>query len=120
MALATLIGVAWLIQRWDLLLASWINIQLLGMIAATGVAFGAMVKDVRARWPAAVVLVCAAPMSQALLKPLLDLPGIIRYVGLPGLLMILGSIATMGVACFILIAKVPPIPADPIPRARRR
>jgi len=55
-----------------------------------------------------------------LLKPLLDLPAIIRFVGLPGLVMILGSIATMAVACFILLTKVPPVPADPIPRARQR
>jgi hypothetical protein len=120
MAVATLVGVAWLARRFDSSLASWINIQMLGMIAASGIAFVAMIRNIRERWPAAVALICAAPMAEMLSRALLDVPWLIQYLGLPGVLMIGGSVATIGVALFILIAKVPPKPSDPIPRAKQR
>jgi hypothetical protein len=120
MAIATLVGVAWLARVFGASLASWINLQLAGMIAASIVAFVAMIRNIRERWPAAIALVCAAPMGEMLARAVLDLPWLITYLGLPGVLLIGGSAATIGVAIFILIAKVPPKPSDPIPRAKQR
>jgi hypothetical protein len=120
MAIAALVGVAWLARSFGGSLTSWINLQMLGMIAASVIAFVAMIRNVRERWPAAVALICAAPMAEMLSRALLDVPWLIGYLGLPGILMIGGSVATIAVAIYILIAKVPPKPSEPIPTARQQ
>ena len=117
-SLGTLIGVAWLAKSFQMSLWSWMNLQLLGMIVASGFAFGAMVKDVRDRWPAAAALVCAAPMGQALYRAFFVLPSLVQITGVPGLVMIAGSAGTIGVAIYILAVRPPPPPDERIPRAR--
>jgi cytochrome bd-type quinol oxidase subunit 2 len=117
-SLAALIGNAWLAESFESSWVSWLNIQILGMIAATGLAFGAVVTDTRRRWPAAAALVCLAPMGQALLGVVSMLPSILRLTGLAGLLTIAGSVSAICVAIYILVTPPPPIPTDPIPRAR--
>lgn len=117
-SLGALIGVAWLAKDFHMSLRSWANLQLIGMIAACGFAFGAMVKDTRERWPAAAALVCAAPMGQQWYRVFFVLPDVLRFLGLPGLMMIAGSVGTLGVALYILAVRPPPAPEDPIPRAR--
>ena len=94
------------------------NLQLLGMVGASGLAFGAMVKDSRDRRLAAAALVCAAPMGQALYSSFSVLPELLRFTGVPGLLMLAGSAGTIGVAIYILAVRPPPPPEDRIPRAR--
>jgi hypothetical protein len=117
-SLAALIGNAWLAERFDSSWVSWLNIQILGMIAAAGLAFGAVVTDTRKRWPAAAALVCLAPMGQALSGVVVMLPSILRFTGMAGLLTIGGSVGAICVAIYILVTAPPPVPTDPIPRAR--
>jgi len=116
-ALFALCGVAWLARSLDMSLATWISAQLLGMIAACGFAFGGVVTGTRKRWPAAAALVCASPMGQVL-SHFSMLPGLIRMVGVPGVVWIVGCLATIAVAIVILVLPPPPIPFDPIPPAR--
>lgn len=117
-SLGTLIGVTWLASRFHTSLWSWVNLQMLGMIVASAVAFGAMVKESRDRRLAAAALVCAAPMAQALYRSISILPDLLRVTGAPGLLMLAGSAGTIGVAIYILVKQPPPPPDDRIPRAR--
>lgn len=117
-SLGTLIGVAWLASSFHTSLWSLMNLQLLGMIIASGLAFGAMVKDSRDRRLAAAVLVCAAPMGQGLFQSFLILPYLMRFTGVPGVLMLAGSVGTIGVAIYILAVRPPPPSDDRIPRAR--
>ena len=117
-SLGALIGVAWLAQSFQMSLWSWMNLQLIGLIAASGFAFGAMVKDTRVRWPAAAALVGAAPMGQDLYHAFFVLPDFVRIAGVPGLVMIAGSAGTIGVAIYILAVRPPPLPDERIPHAR--
>ena len=117
-SLTSLIGVAWLADSFDSSWANWLNLQILGMIVATGFAFGAVVTDTRKRWPAAAALVCAAPMGQALYSAITTLPSILRFTGVPGLLMIAGSASAICVAIYILVAPPPLLPEPRLPPAR--
>jgi hypothetical protein len=117
-SLGTLIGVAWLAKSFEMSLWSWVNLQMIGLIVASGFAFGAMVKDMRVRWPAAAALVCAAPMGQGLYRVFFMLPSFVRLTGLPGLVMIAGSAGTIVIAIYILAVRPPPPPDERIPHAR--
>jgi hypothetical protein len=117
-SLVALIGNAWLAERLETSWEIWLNIQILGMVAASGIGFGGLVTSTRKRWPAAAALVCTAPMGQALFSSAALLPSFLRSTGLPGLMMIAGSIGSIGVAIYILVVAPPPIPHEPLPRAR--
>jgi hypothetical protein len=116
-SLTALIGVAWLAESFSSSWSMWLNAQILGMIATTGFAFGGVVTATRRRWPAAAALVCAAPMGQALYGALSTLPSVLRYTGVPGLLMIAGSASAICIALYILAAAPPKLPDDRLPRA---
>jgi len=117
-ALSALVGVAWLAQKFEMSLLSWLNVQLVGMIGASIVAFFAMIRNVDQKWPAAVALVCAAPMGIATLQFLPNLGGLLQFIGGAGLLFIGGAIATIAVAIGILAMPAPPRREDPLARAR--
>jgi hypothetical protein len=117
-SLVALSGNAWLAERFHASWGSWLNVQILGMIAAAGLGFGGVVTATRKRWPAAAALVCAAPMGQALYSAVSMLPAILRFTGLAGLTMIAGSASAIGIAIYILVVPPPPVPEERIPRAR--
>jgi hypothetical protein len=117
-SLVALAGNAWLAESFHSSWESWLNIQILGMIAAAGFGFGGVVTDTRKRWPAAAALVCAAPMGQALYSVVSVLPSILRFTGVAGLSIIAGSVSAICVAIYILVAPPPPVPDERIPRAR--
>ena len=117
-SLTALIGNAWLAKSFHSSWELWLNVQILGMIAATGFAFGGVVTDTRKRWPAAAALVCAAPMGQALYSAITMLPSLLRFTGVPGLLMIAGSASAICIAIYILATPPPPVPVERIPTAR--
>jgi hypothetical protein len=118
-ALATLAGLSWLAARFGLHLTSMMNIGFVGMIAACIVAFFAMHKDVRAKWPAGVALACAAPMTIDAVQILPHIPEFIGFIGFPGILLFGGTLATAATALVILVLQLPPPPKDdPVPSAR--
>lgn len=117
-SLATLIGVAWLTRSFGLGYSFWLNVGLVGMILATGCAFYALIRGVRQKWPAAAVLILAAPMGIDMMKSLRYVPEMIRWVGLSPVLMVLGTLSTLVTAIAILAMKTPPIPHDPVAPAR--
>jgi hypothetical protein len=117
-ALLSLIGVAWLAQRFDASWSSWLNVQLAGQIGACLIGLLGAVTNTRARWPAALALICAAPMAHAMLIAGASIPELIRYTGAAGVLMVGGSCATVAVAIFVLVSAPPPIPVERIPPAR--
>jgi hypothetical protein len=82
------------------------------MIIATAVAFFAMIRDVRQKWPAAVALICAGPMALDMLGTLPHTVAILRVIGLPFFLMSVGTIATV-IRAVVILAR--PVPNPPLP-----
>jgi hypothetical protein len=119
-SLGALIGVTWWTRTVHLEWGIWLNIQLLGLIAACGLAFAAMALDLNRRWPAIAVLLSIAPMGQSVLSSLPHLPMLLRYLGIPALLWMVGTAATIAGAIYALAAAAPLPTLDPIPRARLR
>lgn len=117
-ALVSLIGIVWLTQRYGWSWSRPIGVDLVGLIGTCGIGFIGAVTQTRKRWPAAVALVCAAPMGTAILSVGTSLPRLILYLGVPGLFMIGGAAATCSVALYVLLATPPRPPVDRIPPAR--
>lgn len=118
-SLAALVGTAWLADRFGMPLLSWVSVWLVGLCGSATIATWAAVIDLRARWPAAIALICAAPAGQLLMRELPDAGGILRQLGAPFLMVFLGILGTIGGALAILLGKVPPRDALAPARARR-
>jgi hypothetical protein len=112
-ALGCLIGLSWLAKSLEISLGSFMGVSLLGMLGATVMAFVAMIRDIREKWPAAVVLTCAGPMVLDSLKWIDDLPFILRYFGPSFGLMTAGALATAATAVFVLVSQPPKPPPGP-------
>ena len=112
-SLAALIGVSWLAARFGMSLTSMMSIGLIGMICACAIAFFAMVRAIPAKWPAALVLVGAAPATIDMGRLLPHMTLIVRYFGGAGVLLVTGTLATTLSALVILAAKPPPPPEPP-------
>jgi cytochrome bd-type quinol oxidase subunit 2 len=117
-SLLALLGNVWLNASFHWSLASWVNAPILGLLAAAGVALAAAITDTRKRWPAAVALVCLAPFGQFLYHVISELPSILRFLGMPGVLILTGSAGALCMAIHILVVAPAPAPIDPLPRAR--
>jgi hypothetical protein len=119
-SLLALLGNLWLNASFHWSWDSWTNAPILGLVAAAGLAIGAAVTDTRKRWPAAVALVCLAPFGQFLYSVISEseVSAILRFIGMPGVLIIAGSAGALCIAIHILVVPPPPPPIDPIPRAR--
>ena len=113
----TLLGDLWLISRWGLLQVGMV-LQLVGVALSAGISLWAARRDYRKTWPAAVALVCAAPLLQAMMKIGVNLIVVIQYVGLAALGMMVGSLASVVIALTILLGRMPPPPDERIARAR--
>lgn len=111
-------GVAWLTRNFQTPFSYWLDLPVLGLILTAGVAYAGLMTDTRKRWPAAVALLCAAPMGQGFYQSLSTLPQFLRYAELPGLLMFGGMVGTIASAGYMLVVAPPPLPVDRIPRAR--
>lgn len=112
-ALAALIGISWLAKNLGVSLGSFMGFSLLGMIAACVMAGVAMVRNIPEKWPAAVVLACAAPMTMDTVGFLDNLGFIFQYFGASFALMVAGALATAGTSIFILLTEAPRPPAGP-------
>src|SRR5207249_804045 len=77
-ALMSLVGVSWLAKDYGISLWGWMNVQLVGMIGASGFAFFALATRARVKWPAAAALVCAAPMTIEMVRAVKDLGHVIE------------------------------------------
>jgi len=91
----------------------WFAVPIAGLLIATVLALWALLRRSPRRWPAAVVLVCAAPMAQLVLR--VDALGSVLHLQMPVVVMVLGSLGTVVTALVILLA--PPAAPDPIARA---
>ena len=111
--LAALIGVSWIAHNLTINLFSMMTVSVIGMLAGCGVAFYAMTKNVPEKWPAAIVLVCASPMALDVFQWIGDVAVLIRFMGLPILVMALGAIATATASTAILVMKPPTPPREP-------
>ncbi|HUS33004.1 MAG TPA: hypothetical protein VMZ53_31090 [Kofleriaceae bacterium] len=117
-ALGSLIGMSWLAKSLDISLGSFWGVSLMGMIAASGVAFFAMWRNVPDKWPAAIVLTCAGPMILDVLRTIRELPMILRFFGPSIALVVIGAVATAGVSIAILVMQPPRPAAPPVAPAR--
>jgi hypothetical protein len=107
-ALTALIGTSWLAHRLHLPISFWVSVWLLGLMGSAAIAGWAAYADVRARWPAALALLGAAPAGQLLLFNLdANLWSGIRFLGLPYVLVLAGIASTVVTAIVILARKVP-------------
>lgn len=104
--------------RFGMSMSSWIHLQLIGMVVAAAVALWAMVTAQTRKWPAAVVMVFAAPMGQLVGPAFAHLLELVVYFGLPGILMVFGTAVTMISAVVIMIRPPVPPPDDPVARAK--
>jgi hypothetical protein len=111
--LAALAGVSWIAHSLDIGLRSLMTASLVGMIAACGVAFFAMIRAVPDKWPAAIVLVCASPMALDVVQWIDDLGVMFRFLGPSIVLMTAGAVATAVASVAILVAKPPAPPRQP-------
>lgn len=118
-ALASLIGLSWFASSFGVGITALISASLVGMVAATVIAFYAMVREIRAKWPAAVVLACAGPMAINVLQSLPDLAMLIKIIGMSFALIAFGTIATVAASVRILTRPLPqPPPPPPVAPAR--
>ena len=118
-SLASLVGISWVARSFNLPLGSLLNFALVGMIAATAMAFFAMIRNIHDKWPAAVVLICAGPMVLDAMQVLGDLLFIIRAFGGSVVLVVVGAVATAATSTWILMAQPPrPAPEPQVAPAR--
>jgi hypothetical protein len=118
-ALGCQIGLSWLAKSLDISLGSFMGVSLIGMVGATVMGFVAMIRNIREKWPAAVVLTCAGPMVLDAIQWIDDLPYILRYFGPSFGLMTAGALATAATAIFILVKPTPaPPPGTTVAPAR--
>jgi hypothetical protein len=115
-SLAALLGFAWLVDHFEL--SHWLHLPVLGLVASAGIAFVCMVTNSHKRWPAALALLCAAPMGESLLSSLSRLPRFLVFLGAPGMLTVVGVLGTLASAGYLLAVPPPPSPDEPIPSAR--
>jgi hypothetical protein len=117
-SVTALVGVSWLMQKFGLGYSIWLSAGLGGMVLATACAMFALVRNVRAKWPAAAVLILAAPMGVDMVKSLPVLRAALTWFGIGGVLMVVGTMATLASAIGILAMALPPAPTDRIASAR--
>ncbi|MBC7975920.1 MAG: hypothetical protein H7138_13190 [Myxococcales bacterium] len=117
-SLVPLIGLTWIGQRLGLSQDVWLAAPTLGLIAACLLGLGGAVTGTRKRWPAAVALLCSAPMVVMLAGMAPRLPRFVGLTGVPGVMCLAGSFATAVAACAIVFLAPPRSPFDRIPPAR--
>jgi hypothetical protein len=111
-ALVCLIGWSWLASKWGMSSLDLGGIRMVGMLVACVVAFGAMRKDVHAKWPAVVALVGTVPMLFLALQLLGDFEMVFQLFGAPIVIVFAGGLTTSAAA---LIVTVMPLPLPPAP-----
>jgi hypothetical protein len=112
-ALASLIGMSWLANSLGISLGSFMGVSLIGMVLATVMAFGAMVRNISDKWPAAIVLVCAGPMILDAFRMIGQLSAIVRFFGPSFAVVMAGALATGGTSILILALPLPAPPPQP-------
>jgi len=115
----SLAGMLWSALRYGPEVLTQEIVLVAGLVIATGVALVALGRRSQSRWPAAVVLICAAPIAQPMLRvgTLLSLAWVDARELAIGIVLAVGSIATVVTAFTILFAKRPSQAPDPVARA---
>jgi hypothetical protein len=117
-AAVIVLGGGWMIVRYGVPPRDWISLQLASVSCAVGVAAYARVTVSRKRWLAAIVLVCVSPMAQLVYNLGADVIFVLQWGGLPVLMMVGGTIATVISTVVILVSALPPEPDECVARAR--
>lgn len=119
-ALVALGGQMWLRLRFGGGDDTWELTRIGGVVLGAAFAFGAMQRELRAKWPAAAALVCIAPISRDAVSIVVDIRYFVRTpsVGLPILIVVGGAAYGVLSAVRILIAKPLPPVEPPIAPAR--
>lgn len=103
-ALIALVGVSWVAQRYGGHHLGLATPPVIGMLVAVVVAFLAMVTDARGRGPAWVVLACWLPAGADLVRALGWIGAFLAADGAAAVMMVVGSLATLGVGLWIALA----------------
>ena len=119
-SLASLIGVAWLAQRWGASLWQLMSMQLVGMTIGSTAAFVAMIKSSTSRWYAWVALVCWLPMAYDLMTVVVHAIDFTHNEDVPAVLFVVGGLLTPIVALWIGLSPMPAVADEPIARAKLR
>jgi hypothetical protein len=99
-------------------LDKWLLIAACGLGVAFGLALWATATAYRQRWPAAVALVCVAPVAAQIVDVIIRFPSVFAAIDVSGIVFIIGSMGTVVAAFAILWMKPAPPPPDPIAPAR--
>jgi hypothetical protein len=113
-----ILGIVWLSDQPGLPTSAWASIECIGIALCALVSAWALATEHRTKWPAAVALVCAAPMTQNFLLDVSSTRQLVSGLGLPYLVLLLATLAVVVFAVAILVLPLPP-PADAsVSRAR--
>ncbi len=114
----SLVAVFWIAASYDgFELLRSLAVQIGGLMAATVIALVGLYARVPRRWPAAIVLVAAAPMAQLVLR--VEVIRVAFRLDAPSTLLVLGLASTVIAALAILFVKLPAAD-DPLARAVAR
>jgi hypothetical protein len=117
-SLSTLIGLSWMAAQFGASIWGMLNAALVGMIAAAAIAFFAMQNATHAKWPAALVLLCAAPMAIQMLNIGDYVRVLVDFYGISAILLLGGTLATAVAALWILVTPLAAPPEPSIAPAR--
>jgi len=113
-SLVSLVGIFWLFARYGAPASAWASVEIIGMILCGAVALVAALRSYARKWPAGVALVCAAPMAQNILLSFPTTMELMLHLGVPYLMLLVGSIGAAAAATAILAMRPPPPPTDEI------
>jgi hypothetical protein len=107
----SLAGLSWLTVTYG----AFMPVQAMGLVAAFIIALIARARRSERRLPAAMALVCAAPMAQLVLR--VDSLSMWLLTHAAPAMIVVGSAATVVTALVILLARRAPPTPDPVARA---
>jgi len=103
-SLTALVGLSWVAQRYGAHLLGLLTWPVIGMIIGTIVAFVAMLGSSQHRGPAWLVLACWLPAGADLVRALGWIGTFVASDGIAAVLLIAGSVATLGIGLWIALA----------------
>ncbi len=103
-SLTALVGLSWVAQRYGAHLLGLLTMPVIGMLVGTLVAFVAMVRSSQSRGPAWLALACWLPAGADLVRALSWIGAFVAADGIAALLLIAGTVSTLGIGLWIALA----------------
>jgi hypothetical protein len=113
-SLVSLVGIAGMWMKFGWPASAWASIEVIGMILCTIIGVVAAARTYPRKWPAAVALICAAPMAQNILISFPLTMELVLHLGVTYLLFLGGAVGAVVVAVAILVMRPPVAPTDEI------